>query len=106
MPWQKDTEEGTGMTIRFRKTSCLNWALGIAASITLAAPSLVQAQVPPLVEAELVKMGRVVDPGCTGKLYRPLFGKNDYNTYWPVDAAMPNKTIRLYAGVTVTRDVS
>src|SRR6185295_11994506 len=33
-------------------------------------------------------------------------GKNDYNTYWPVDAAMPNKTIKLYPGVTVMRDVS
>jgi hypothetical protein len=62
--------------------------------------------VPPAVEAELVKMGRVVDPGCTGKLYRPLFAKNDYNTYWPVDAASPNKNVKLYPGVTVMRDVS
>src|SRR5882724_4142759 len=71
----------------------LRWALGIVTLIAVAAPGFVQAQVPPLVEAELVKMGRVVDPGCTGKLYRPLFGKNDYNTYWPVDAAAPNKNI-------------
>jgi hypothetical protein len=94
------------MKYRFQKLRCLHWALGLAATIVFAAPSLVQAQVPPLVEAELVKMGRVVDPGCTGKLYRPLFGKNDYNAYWPVDAAMPNKTIKLYSGVTVSRDVS
>src|SRR5436190_2093294 len=80
--------------------------LGVALLTTFAAAGTLQAQVPPLVEAELVKMGRVVDPGCTGKLYRPLFGKNDYNTYWPVDAAMPNKNVKLYSGVTVMRDVS
>ena len=91
------------------KRNGLRWALGILACIALtgmAAPAVVQAQVPPLVEAELVKMGRVVDPGCTGKLYRTLFDKNDYNTYWPVDAAMPNTKVKLYPGVTVTRDVS
>jgi hypothetical protein len=58
------------------------------------------------VAVELVKMGRVVDPGCTAKLYRPLFGKKDYNTYLPVDAAGPNKNVKLYPGVTVFRDVS
>jgi hypothetical protein len=80
-------------------------ALGMAVLATVAAGTL-QAQVPPAVEAELVKMGRVVDPGCTGKLYRPLFEKNDYNTYWPVDAATPNKEIKLYKGVTALRDIS
>jgi len=83
--------------------------LGVLVLISLiesGTPAVVQAQVPPLVEAELVKMGRVVDPGCTGKLYRTLFDKNDYNTYWPVDAAMPNTKVKLYPGVTVTRDVS
>jgi hypothetical protein len=74
--------------------------------LTLFASGALHAQVPPAIEAELVKMGRVVDPGCTGKLFRPLFGKNDYNTYWPVDAAAPNKNVKLYAGVTVMRDVS
>jgi hypothetical protein len=91
------------------KRNGLSSALGILALIALVetvAPAVVQAQVPPLVEAELVKMGRVVDPGCTGKLYRTLFDKNDYNTYWPVDAAMPNAKVKLYPGVTVTRDVS
>ncbi len=84
----------------------MSLGLGIAVVISIAAAGTLQAQVPPLVEAELVKMGRVVDPGCTGKLYRPLFGKNDYNTYWPVDAASPNKNVKLYQGVTVYRDVS
>jgi hypothetical protein len=91
------------------KRNGLRWGLGAFVLITLietGAPAVVQGQVPPLVEAELVKMGRVVDPGCTGKLYRTLFDKNDYNTYWPVDAAMPNTKVKLYPGVTVTRDVS
>ena len=87
------------------KRNGLRWGLGVLVLITALAPAVVQAQVPPLVEAELVKMGRVVDPGCTGKLYRTLFDKNDYNTYWPVDAAMPNTKVKLYPGVTVTRDV-
>src|SRR4051812_6837177 len=77
-----------------------------AVALTVLAAVTLQAQVPPAVEAELVKMGRVVDPGCTGKLYRTLFDKNDYNTYWPVDAAMPNTKVKLYPGVTVIRDVS
>jgi hypothetical protein len=84
----------------------VRWAAGILVLIVTMAPAVVQAQVPPLVEAELVKMGRVVDPGCTGKLYRTLFDKNDYNTYWPVDAAMPNTKVKLYPGVTVSRDIS
>ncbi|HLQ79237.1 MAG TPA: hypothetical protein VK210_17890 [Terriglobia bacterium] len=94
------------MKFRIPMLGCLQWGLGVVMMIALLAAGTVQAQVPPLVEAELVKMGRVVDPGCTGKLYRPLFGKNDYNTYWPVDAASPNKNIKLYPGVTMTRDVS
>src|SRR5262249_52184610 len=89
--------------MQIKKAMCR--ALGMAVLATFAA-GMLQAQVPPAVEAELVKMGRVVDPGCTGKLYRPLFDKNDYNTYWPVDAAMPNKDIKLYKGMTVLRDVS
>jgi hypothetical protein len=75
-------------------------ALGVIAAATL------HAQVPPAIQAELIKMGRVVDPGCTAKLFRPLFGKNDYNTYWPVEASAPNTNVKLYSGVSVLRDVS
>ncbi|HLH31107.1 MAG TPA: hypothetical protein VKY31_07880, partial [Terriglobia bacterium] len=71
------------------------------------ATGVAQAQLPPQVEAEIRKLGPVVEPGCTAKLMRPLFPtKNDYNTYWPVDAAAPNKNIKLYPGVTLMRDVS
>src|SRR5260370_11984667 len=54
------------------------------------------AQVPAAIEAELHKMGQVVDPGCTAKLYRPLMPPNDINS-----SAAP-----LYPGVKIARDVS
>jgi triacylglycerol lipase len=64
------------------------------------------AQVPPNVEAELQKIGQIVDPACTAKLYRPLMPKNDFNTYWPPDAAQPASKAPLYPGVTIVRDQS
>ena len=67
----------------------------------------VQAQVPTDIEAGLRKIGQIVDPACTAKLYRPLMPKNDYNTYWPVGASAPaNLQMPLYPGVTIARDVS
>ncbi len=57
---------------------------------------IAQAQVPPATEAALVKMGHIVDPPCTAKLYRPLMPMNDINS-----SAKP-----LYPGITVTREVS
>jgi hypothetical protein len=65
-----------------------------------------QAQVPPDIEAGLKKIGQIVDPACTAKLYRPLMPKNDYNTYWPLGASAPASTAQLYPGVTLARDVS
>src|SRR5439155_19946854 len=65
------------------------------------------AQVPPDIEEGLRKIGQIVDPACTAKLYRPLMPKNDYNTYWPVGASAPaNLQEPLYPGVTIARDVS
>jgi hypothetical protein len=55
-----------------------------------------QAQVPAAIEAELVKMGHIVDPPCTAKLYRPLMPENDVTS-----GATP-----LYPGITVVRDAS
>jgi triacylglycerol lipase len=56
----------------------------------------VQAQVPPDIEAGLKKIGQIVDPPCTAKLYRPLMPANDINS-----EATP-----LYPGITIARDVS
>ena len=76
-----------------------------AAGMMVAMTTPLRAEWPSNVEAELRKLGHVVEPGCTAKLVRPFFPKNDYNTYWPVDAAAPNKDMKLYPGITVARDV-
>jgi triacylglycerol lipase len=64
--------------------------------MTMAVAGIAQAQVPPDIESGLRKIGQIVDPACTAKLYRPLMPKNDVNS---------NET-PLYAGITVARDVS
>ena len=58
--------------------------------------SLAPAQVPPDIEAGLRKIGPIVDPACTAKLYRPLMPKNDINS----------DVTPLYPGITIARDVS
>jgi hypothetical protein len=57
---------------------------------------IAQAQVPADIEAQLIKIGHIVDPACTAKLYRPLMPKND----------ITSKATPLYAGITIERDVS
>lgn len=76
-----------------KQLSKLLLALSIALSIAMVAA---QAQVPANIEAELVKMGHIVDPPCTAKLYRPLMPANDITS-----SANP-----LYPGITVVRDQS
>jgi BD-FAE len=68
--------------------------------------SLAYAQVPPDIAEGLKKIGQIVDPACTAKLYRPLMPKNDFNTYWPPDASAPASTAQLYPGITIARDTS
>ena len=58
------------------------------------------------IEAELRKIGQIVDPACTAKLYRPMMPPNDFNTYWPPDAPQPKTTAPIYPGVTIVRDQS
>jgi hypothetical protein len=64
------------------------------------------AEVPPDISAGLHKIGQIVDPPCTAKLYRPLMPKNDYNTYWAPGAAAPANLMPLYPGIKLSRDVS
>jgi len=64
--------------------------------IVFAFATLAHAQVPPDIEASLVKIGHIVDPACTAKLYRPLMPANDINS----------NVTPLYPGVSITRDVS
>jgi hypothetical protein len=55
-----------------------------------------EAQVPANIEEQLVKIGHIVDPPCTAKLYRPLMPANDISS-----SAAP-----LYPGITVVRDAT
>src|ERR1700686_3193737 len=64
--------------------------------IPFLAAALAPAQVPADIEASLIKIGHIVDPACTAKLYRPLMPKNDINT----------NVTPLYPGITIARDVS
>src|SRR6266567_4848644 len=82
------------------------WLLLCLPVLILSMAATAQAQVPPDIEAGLRKIGQIVDPACTAKLYRPLMPKNDYNTYWPVGASAPANLMPLYPGVTIARDVS
>jgi hypothetical protein len=81
-------------------------AVILAVGVAAAAVATTRAQVPANIETELKKIGQIVDPACTAKLYRPLMPQNDFNTYWPPDAAAPKSTAPLYPGVTITRDQS
>jgi triacylglycerol lipase len=80
--------------------------LGLAAAAMCVSVATAQAQVPPDISEGLKKIGQIVDPACTAKLYRPLMPKNDFNTYWPPDAAAPVFKGQLYPGITIVRDQS
>jgi Carboxylesterase family len=70
-------------------------ALGLCAALVMTAGAAM-AQVPPNIESELRRIGQIVDPACTAKLYRPLMPMNDINS----------NVTPLYPGVTLTRDIS
>ncbi|MGB7218980.1 MAG: carboxylesterase family protein, partial [Vicinamibacterales bacterium] len=89
-----------------KKLQSLAGALGVAVLMAYMATATVQAQVPADILAGLKKIGQIVDPACTAKLYRPLMPVKDYNTYWPVGATGPATMEQLYPGVTIARDVS
>src|SRR5579871_2593670 len=78
------------------KNGRLRYAPRAILVIPFFAAGLVQAQVPADIEAGLRKIGQIVDPGCTAKLYRPLMPANDINS----------EASQLYPGVTIARDVS
>src|ERR1700693_1831623 len=79
-----------------KKTNRLARRLGAAVLIWPLLAASGQAQVPHNIEAELRKIGQIVDPACTAKLYRPLMPANDINS----------TVTPLYPGITITRDVS
>lgn len=71
-------------------------ALGVLAVASSIGSDTARAQVPPKIEAQLRKMGHIVDPACTARLYRPLMPKNDITS----GLAQP------YPGITVKRNIS
>jgi len=81
----------------------MRYALLLAVGLA-AAGATATAQVPANIEAELLKIGQIVDPACTAKLYRPLMPASDFNTYWPPDAPSPKSLAPLYPGVKIVRD--
>jgi len=87
------------------KTRGFGWALGLAVLVGSVAPPAASAQVPEDIYQGLLKIGQIVDPACTAKLYRPLMPAADYNTYWAPGAAAPDPSkAKLYPGVTISRD--
>ena len=83
--------------MNFRRCGIRTLAFVLGAFLAnLLVAGIAVAQVPANIESELVKMGHIVDPPCTAKLYRPLMPANDITS---------DKT-PLYPGITVVRDQS
>jgi len=86
------------------RTKTLRSALW-AAAITCLAAGQATAEVPDDIYQSLLKIGQIVDPACTAKLYRPLMPAADYNAWWPQGAAAPDASkAKLYPGVSIVRD--
>ncbi len=81
---------------------------GFVALIALLAAGVVQAQVPDDIEAKLLKIGPIVDPACTAKVYRPLQPPQEVaDQYLQMEkTGKPSNQIPLYPGITIERDVS
>lgn len=80
--------------------------VSLAVLIASIAAQQASAQVPENIYQSLLKIGQIVDPACTAKLYRPLMPANDYNTYWAPGAAAPDPAkLQLYPGMTLSREV-
>jgi triacylglycerol lipase len=71
-------------------------ALAALVATCALAPTGAQAAVPPDIEAGLQRIGRIVDPACTAKLYRPLMPRVDITS-----DAQP-----LYPGISIARNVA
>jgi hypothetical protein len=90
MPWQSG---GIVRALGVVRSTAVG-VMGIAALLSGLAGSA-HAQVPEAIYQGMLKIGPIVDPSCTAKLYRPLMPANDYNA-----GATP-----LYPGITIHRDL-
>jgi hypothetical protein len=82
--------------------------IGCLTVIAIIAGSTAHAQVPSNIEAKLVKMGQIVDPACTAKIYRPLMPSPEVaEQYSQMEkTGKPSNQISLYPGIIIERDVS
>jgi hypothetical protein len=81
---------------------------GFVVLIAILAVGVAHAQVPDDVEAKLLKIGPIVDPACTAKVYRPLQASPEVaDQYLQMEkTGKPSNQISLYPGITIERDVS
>ena len=81
---------------------------GFLALLALLAAGVAHAQVPDDIEAKLLRIGPIVDPPCTAKLYRPLQPPQEVaDQYLQMEkTGKPSNQIPLYPGITIERDVS
>ena len=79
-----------------------------ALALIVVAAGAARAQVPPKIEAQLQKMGHIVDPGCTAVLYRSMMPQKDIVDQLEEMKATnkPSSQVTIYPGVTIYRDVS
>lgn len=92
----KETAVTSALNNNRKGLSTLCMALGTVLLTAAGAASTAQAQVPENIYQEMKKIGHIVDPACTAKLYRGFMPANDYNS-----SANP-----LYPGIKLDRDVS
>ena len=86
----------------------LSYALGFMALMSLMVARPANAQVPPDIEAKLLKIGPIVDPSCTAKIYRPLMPPQEVaDQYLEMEkTGKPSNKLPLYPGIAIERDVS
>jgi len=82
-------------------------ALSFVALIAIIATGA-YAQVPADIEAKLLKIGPIVDPACTAKIYRPLMPPQEVaDQYLEMEkTSKPSNQVPLYPGIIIERDVS
>ena len=86
----------------------LSWFLAVVALLASMSAGVARAQVPANIEAQLLKMGHIVDPGCTAKLYRPLMPPKDIVDQFAEmqKTGKPSNEVPIYRGVAIYRDMS
>jgi hypothetical protein len=82
--------------------------VALAALLAFMATGVARAQVPSKIEAQLQKMGHIVDPGCTAVLYRSMMPKKDIVDQLEVmeKTGKPSNEVTIYPGITIYRDMS